>query len=47
MLWLQNHCNVLGYQKTPSQTTHRDRAYCHDREAKHQQCLFECTEPSS
>jgi len=31
MLWLQNHCNVLGYQKTPSQTTHCDRAHCHDK----------------
>jgi hypothetical protein len=43
MLWLQNHCNVLGCQ-TPSQTTHCDREYCHDTEAKCQQCLFECTE---
>ena len=29
--------------KTPSQTIHCDRAYCHDTEAKRQQCLFECT----
>jgi hypothetical protein len=33
--------------KTPSQTTHRDRVLCHNTEAKHQQCPFECTEPFS